>query len=491
MSIPAIGLCLLWLGFCLFVIKPQSLLHAAVFLSFFENTAILVRQSPAGIYGLPAWTYFLFLAGAAKLARSRGKHRGGAGVRHLPALTRSVSLFAFACIASLIVPLYIDGRYSVPSPSLGEQGLLRPVVLDASNFLTAVPFLAALGMAVMIWRECTEWRQVTAFLRTIVSAVAGVALLGLWELADITLGLPYPQQFFRSLEPNRIEGVLGSTGVVRLSSVAGEPSQLARVLLVGLCLLVLCRWRNIVLLGRFRDRLALLLILAILLLSASSSALLGLSALVVLGALVALFTARSGLVARLKVLASVAGFLGAASLAYQQLPVVRAVFAVLVTTKSVSDSYLERTRATSNAFHTFLDFPWLGVGLGESASYDLPAKMLSNVGLIGTAFFVAMMWQTAHGLWGVPAGAASADEKPARQTISRALLVALAVQLVVDGISGFYFEAAYFWVLCGVCWASFSVAPAIPQEGVTVRRGQSSTGSSAARPRPDTGAKRT
>jgi ABC-type multidrug transport system fused ATPase/permease subunit len=225
----------------------------------------------------------------------------------------------------------------------------------------------------------------------------------------------------------------------------------------------------VALLGRSRDLLAILAILTILLLSASSSALLGLVALLALGTVVTLFTARSGMAARLKTLASVSFAVGAAWAAYQQVPVVRSVVAILVTTKSRSDSYLERTTATSNAFHTFFDFPWLGVGLGESTAYDLPAKMLSNIGLIGTLAFVFMMWQTARGLWAVSPGTSRTAEWTARQTVSRALLVTLGVQLVLGWFTGFYFESAYFWVLCGIAWASFSVPLTNPQEPLTPR----------------------
>lgn len=464
MSVPAIGFFLFWLGFVLFITRTRSLLHAAVFLTFFENTAIVIRESPQGSFGLPSWIYFLFLAVVAKAGSSGRKMPG----RH-QALALGVALFALVSVASLVVPWYINGRYGVPAASLASHGELVPVRLDVANFLIAVPFVAGLTLAVMVWRECTEWRDVQAFLRTVVSAVVVVALLAVWELASLAVGLPYPQAFFRSLQPDRLESTLGYTGLYRLSSVAAEPSLLARVLLVGLCLLVLCRWRNVALLGRSRDLLAILTIVTILLLSASSSALIGLGALIAIGTMVTLLTARTGMVPRLKTLASVSLAVGAAWVAYQQVPVVQSVIAILVTTKSRSDSYLERTTATAYAFHTFTDFPWLGVGLGESSAYDLPAKMLSNVGLIGTLLFALIMWQTARGLWIGNPVVSRTEAGPTRQTISRALLVAIAVQLVVDWITGFYFESAYFWVLCGIGWASFSVPSTDPEEPMTLR----------------------
>ena len=446
MTFQLVGALLVLLGLGLLISRSELLLPAALFFTFFENVAIVVISRPEGDYGVPVWMYFVGLTVLARLlheptlaARGPGPHR------------KWLLAFVVVCCASLVVTYRINGAESIPPASLLRRAYPQPVALDSANFVILVPMLVGILLATMIARDVRNLDDMVRYLRTVALAVTVVAALGMVEFAAARASLPNPLAAVRAIEPDRAAARLATTSLYRLSSVSFEPSTLARVLLVGLFVLLLARAFRIRLMGPTADLVGLAIVAVALLLTSATTAFVG----VVMGlASAALFSLhRDSTRAKVVVLGSAAGSILLCYWAYERFAQVRKVLDLLVFQKTQSDSYLERTTATENAMETLHRHPFLGVGIGESGAYDLVSKVGSNIGWVGLSVFAALVIGTLVRLWRESGRATMADRRA--RGVAAALGTVILMLLLVFQVTGFYFETAYFWAILGIAW-SFS-----------------------------------
>src|SRR5437868_187298 len=160
----------------------------------------------------------------------------------------------------------------------------------ANHWLPAVNFLGLLCLARELLgvaargRVKLPWgrgRYIVALL--VFFAVAGISLFMPWHIAGEV------QVITADIDPTTYP-VLSDLGVKRIASVAVEPSLLAQSLLVGLPFLLIAVWQRRPLLSARKDRYALFFLLATLMLSASSSAYLGIAFTLVVALLLTLMS---------------------------------------------------------------------------------------------------------------------------------------------------------------------------------------------------------
>jgi hypothetical protein len=276
--------------------------------------------------------------------------------------------------------------------------------------------------------------------------------------------------FFRAQDPNRIANLDTSVGLRRLASATAESSVLAQVLIIGFCvLLVALWWRTAIVTPRF-DRWALALISVVLVLSVSSTALVGLIA-ATAGCYLAVLAGR-GRHARtvLKASFTLAIVCTAVWLCYTRVPLVENLVNDYLIEKRRSASYELRHLITGRAWTAIHDYPLLGVGIGNSSSFDLVAELLSNIGIIGAAAFVAFVGNAFVRLGRVAWNRQREARAQAEAIRAQGMFVALATLLLLTQLSGFVFETAQFWLTVGLALgAAASASVAAQPRPVVVR----------------------
>lgn len=192
--------------------------------------------------------------------------------------------------------------------------------------------------------------------------------------------------------------------------------------------------------------------LAFLLISTSGTAYFGLAVyLVCLGLALAWRGLARGNVPRLGALL-LAGMLGqlilCAVLIYhpEAMEPVARFFDATVGNKMQSLSGIERSSWNQQAWSNFLDTYGIGIGLGSAQASSFPLVLLSNVGVIGTLFFLAFVVKVLKG--------GQADSTLPAAAVTRAARHAVLATLIAASISGRVFDL-------GVAFYAFAAAASI------------------------------
>lgn len=439
MTVPITGALILIIG-VLFFFLSSELLYASMIIAIpFSATAVANVGWGGGEKGVAAW---LFLGALWVFKRTIS----GAPPWRAPGWFWSrrarYGLLAFlgAVVASLCVPLLLNGTSWVPDPLSSE---IIPLRFGLYN-VTQTAYLA-FGVLLAVFAAAENWSSARLFstLKLYVGSCAFAAAWGLFELwCDIT-GHTYPAYIFNT---NAGESALGYLEVFklaegnlgRISSVALEPSVLAQELLLAFVILLICLGLHWPLLGKRWDYAALALIVATLVASTSSTAYIGILAALVVAA-VALF--QAGKPWKLYfVLAGVAVAMGV--LVVAMMPFVEQVAAVVVLNKfDEVGSGLERLHSIGLAAQDFLRYPLLGAGWHTVPCWDLLFLILANTGLIGLIAFASFLFPVVRGLW-VSAGR--------RNSAAVVLLSAVTLMVILAEAAGLTYAAGYDWLVFGL-----------------------------------------
>jgi hypothetical protein len=448
MQITPIGWLLIPLGVLLAVIRPRWLYLLTVFLLPFTATAVINVGTGQNASGLQASMYL----GSLLLARYCFALLGTAYLP-LPRAGRGgiawLALFVAVAAISLVMPVWIDGRVQVPTPYLLDLST-QPLHLKSTN-ITGVLFLlfgCLFAYLVVGWT-----RYPVAFRQTLKAFLAGSAFSAGWALVELACnvsGIPYPAFIFNtSTSPSAggyrevLEG-----GIFRLSSVSVEPSIFAQTLLIALALylpFVLGPRRAF---SKTLDRVLFALMLAVLLLTTSSTAYVG----ILVGILLVLWLLTVRRVLQLKHVVIPMVGCGLAGILYASVPVVQQIAESVLISKGGGYSALERLMTIRNSYQMFLKYPLLGIGWASITSHDLIVNILANCGFLGLAAFAIAMYFIFRALY--------RSIRSRRTTLAAvmqpdlALHVALAVTLITCIISGALFVFPFFWFLCGLAIAA-------------------------------------
>lgn len=403
MSVTLVGWVLLPVGVLLALLPSRRpLLYTMVFFVPFTATAV-VNVEAAGFGFQPA--YYLGALWIGRVAVDRLAREGGVEV---PAVQGRVllGLGGFVLLAALsvtLVPWYGPG-IEVLRPS-GEYAPLRFTSQNVTQLLYLVySALFVYSLAAAHLRPST----VRTGVRVLLASGLFVALWGWLQLAMYRAGLPYPDFLFNNNESfaqlfgQRLAGL----PVKRMSSVAPEPSMLARFLLVptSFSLYAWVRPGQGLLLRRWALPIT-FFFATTLALTTSSTAFVGLLGVAAVVGGYALWRrpdpadpgpSRRRLLGALGVLGVGLPLLGLLIARWQlgiDISQVRQVLELLLLEKLETTSGQVRLSTARHALSLFAAHPVLGIGWGSFRSFDLVTNVLVGTGLLGGGALAV-----AHGL---------------------------------------------------------------------------------------------
>lgn len=449
MAVTPIGWALLVAGPLLMVARPRWLYVATVFSLPFTATGVMNVGGGMDASAIQVSMYLGSLLIVKHVAGFLSKGR-----LPFPSGERTsiiwLGLFIATTAASLIMPVWLDGHVLIPSPYLNHPGS-QPLHLSGHN-ITGVLYMGygyLLAYVIAVLNRDSGMLQLS-----LKSFLGGTVFAALWAIVELVCkvsGVPYPAAIFNT-------GTAGSTmgykqflaaGVFRLSSVAVEPSIFAQTLLVALSLYLPFVFGRGSLFGKVLDRRMFALLFAVLCLTTSSTAYIG----IFLGLLIAfVLFARKGLL-RIKHVVLTSTGLVVAVLAWALVPVVRWVVDIVLLSKDQSFSALERLMTIHNSWEMFLRYPILGVGWESIGSHDLIVHILANAGIVGLLLFLAAIYAVFRGLYRPIKLRSKKLRVEGMIQIDFAMYVALAIMLLTSVISGFLNVFSFFWFTWGLAIA--------------------------------------
>ena len=364
-----------------------------------------------------------------------------------------VVVFAAIAGVSLLMPVYIDGQLLVgigDAPFFSRGFLVStaeyyPLRFSGWHVVNYLELLFGLVVAVLIGAANSDRERLRFSLRVMALSGGVVALLGLLEVTLPRLGLPYPFYFLNNSASGFIEEgrILQDIGVIRMSSVAEEPSILARHLLriVPLVLFgVICRQP---LFSSQIDAALVFLMAVALLLSTSATAIVGFGVMMVVASLVLLRMRRIGIRYAAFVVVAVL-----AAGAFYWLSDEAAEFVNLyVLSKLETGSGAGRVASVWVGLEYFWEYPLLGVGWGVVPVYDLVMHVLVHVGVLGFVAFAVML---SYVLGRVLRLVQRTSRHPVESVWAAAAFVSALTLLAAFQVSGFNYRLGDFWLMLGI-----------------------------------------
>lgn len=412
MEFPVTGLIILVAATWFFFFKPR-LLYAAMIVSIpFSATAIVNFSMAGSDYGvgassvksIMAWQLFtvLWIAREAISRLPQWRRRGWF-------LTRRArfGLLAFlgTVALSLCVPLVFNGTSWVLSfEAVHGDFFVASVPLRFSFYnLTQFAYLA-FGIMLSVFVAAENWHpaKLLSTLKLYLWSCVFAAAWGMYQLWCTVTGHSYPAYIFNTSKNVSATGYLetiGATGFTwgRISSVAQEPSVLAYVLVAALALSLVCLAFGWPIWPRGWNWLAIVLLVAVLTVSTSTTAYVGMFAILILVG-VALLRAGKRQWKYCTAMA-VAGLVTGGFLA-QRVPLFSSLADYLLLRKySGMNSGSTRLESVKIAAQSFLHYPILGAGWPTVQSWDVVFMILANVGIVGLLAFAAFLLPVFRSLW--------------------------------------------------------------------------------------------
>ena len=415
MELTLVGGFVIALGLLLSIMSQQRLVQCIVFFSSFSGTAVV----NFGDYGMaPDVVLLAFLLLASVLsgrllvsARVSGDH--------------------------LIVGLLILVFTSIVVFSFLLNGALHGVV---SLQVTQTAYLLfGICLTLILSIELASLERLEAALVALRAGATFISLWGLFQAACYYAGVEYPAFLFNNSTSHFADmyDQRAAEGIVRIASVATEPSFMAMSLMIfgafGATVVSLDP------LGRTKAWIVpLVLTLATVGLSTSSTGYFGLTVL-------CLLLARRRPMFTLAVFGSVA-VLGGLWIA--TVPTAQDALYNMTFGKFEHGTYVQRSRTLAPAMELFSRQPWFGFGWGADFSYSIVTLMLANVGLVGSLAFVLAVMGTL-----IASMTARQTEASSLAVYAEAAENALLVYFAESAVSGFKYVVADIWCL----WA-FAIA---------------------------------
>ncbi len=440
MTVPITGALIVIAGLYFFLFAPNLLYPAMIISIPFSATAVVNVGWGGSDKGVAAW---LFLGSLWVLRQIVSGLPPWRTPGWLASHRARFGLLAFlgAVVASLSVPLLLNGTAWVPDPLLVSNEMV-PLRFGMYN-LTQTAYLAfGVLLAVLVAAENCRSARLFYTLKLYVGSCAFAAAWGLFELWCDVSGHAYPAYIFNTNAGESARGFmevldLAEGALARISSVALEPSVLAQELLLAFVVLLVGLGLRRPLLGKKWDYAVLALIATTLLASTSSTAYTGIVAAMVVAA-VAL--SRAGKPWKpYFVLAAAA--VGAGALVTTMVPLAGRIVNMMVLNKFESGSGIERLTSVQLAAQDFMRYPLLGTGWHTVNSMDLVFLLLANTGLVGLIAFGSFLLPVLWGLW------ISAKEGKLAGVV---LLSAVALMVLLAQAAGLTYSAGYIWLVFGL-----------------------------------------
>ncbi len=275
MEITAIGWILIPLGILL-LFRPKWLYILAVFFSPFTATAIINRGSGDSAAGIQPYLYF----GAMLVLREAFGLAYSLRFKFLHYTRRPLLIylcFVCVCVVSVAMPFIIDGRTEVLSDGTLEASLV-PVRVGSKNISALISLIYGFVFTVLVVKKSMPQ---THFLRTLRIYMASGIFISFWGFFQFGLGLvniPYPYFIFNNSASRyaQLGGAMSLLNVVRISSVALEPSAFALILVGMFAIQLMAILSRRYIFGRRVDCFTLIVLFAALILTGSGTGYVGL-----------------------------------------------------------------------------------------------------------------------------------------------------------------------------------------------------------------------
>jgi hypothetical protein len=406
------------LGFLLSILSHQRLLQSIVFFSSFSGTAVV----NFGEYGMAPDVVLLSFLLLASVLSGRLLNSARVSRDHL------IVGFLILVFTSIVVlsSLFNGAVHGVVSLQVTQTAYL----------------LFGICLTLVLSIEFSTWQRLEAGLVALRASATFISLWGLFQAVCYYAGIEYPAFLFNNSESHFADmyDQRAAAGVVRIASVATEPSFMAMSLMIfgafGATVVALDPLRRTT--GWI---LPVALTLATVALSTSSTGYVGIAVLWLL-------------LARRKPMFALVMFVFMVAIGgiwLVTVPASQDAFYNMTLGKLREGSYIGRSTTLAPAMELFSRQPWFGFGWGVDFSYSIVTLMLANVGLVGgiSFFFAVIATLIASETARRKFRASESNLVVYAEAAENALLVYLAESIV----SGFKYVVADFWCL----WA-FAIA---------------------------------
>jgi len=438
MSITFVGMVLIPLCVYFFLFKRSCLFNMAVFSVPFTGTAFFMLQGVQlandarglGIRVSIVLFSLLFILGIIKTA-TLAKF-------HIPFRARWYMMLMFILtliiVLSQLMPLYISGSFSVVDSYNEILTYANEVPLYYRvQWATQVSyFIFGCLVSIYLVVHLDSIQLLISTIRVYLYSTIFVCLWGLLEWFLFQFDVPYPYYLFNHNSTN-FGGSMELDGVVRITSVALEPSILSQQLISALPFFLFKEKGIGAVLSPILHKLGTGLIIIVLLLSTSATAYAGLLFVLVWYYFSLERMTYKIIMTKLAIAAIFIGVaLGLSSYIYD-----------LVMYKIGSYSGKERLMSIMYAVKYFSNYPILGIGWGVMPSWDLLFCVLAGSGLMGFAVMFILCSQIIVTLL------KGRVKDHLCEYMRKSSLLSFISLLLVSQLSGFIYHSLYFWFILG------------------------------------------
>jgi hypothetical protein len=448
------GLILFILGVFVYIHSPRNLSYLAIFFIPFTATAIINFSSgfwltPFQLFGL------MWLLNRIQTSLITKK---ALFPKQLKLYLILIYTFITVVFLSATMPMIISGNLSITSSTLGDFST-SSLGITTRN-LTA-PFYVFFGgiFSLLIASQNSQYENLLKSLKTLVLSSAFTSLWGLLQFASFFSRIEYPSSIFNNTANesaqhyNQLLTDLGgfSGGLIRISSVAAEPSVLAQFLIVVIPILLFSKFLKKTIFSRFIDSTILYTNIIILFLSTSASAYIG-AFFIAIYSLATLFSLRLigwRIIFLFALIQSIILYL------YFRFDGISELINLYLFNKLSTGSGSERIRTVFLALSYFEKYPILGVGWGSITSFDMFIFIMSSTGFLGLLSFLGLI------IYPIKASLLSileyrelinfsGKENLSKISLFIGILISFISLLSVQTFSGFWYGYGYFWFILGL-----------------------------------------
>jgi hypothetical protein len=451
-SITVTGFILILLGCIVYVLAPRYLSSLSVFFLPFTATAIVNMSSgfwltPYQLFGL-LWLIHCFQ----NLLLSRKVFFS----KRLVWSTFLTFSFITVVFISAIMPFLLSGKIFIQSSTTLGSIEITPLDITSRNLTT--PFYVLFGgiYTILIAQENMNFQKIKHTLKIYIASGTFVSLWGAIQFFCFYLDFQYPSFIFNNSANdagNQFNQVLidgdFSGDILRLTSVASEPSVLAQFLITTVSILLFTP-SNII-----KKKYALVLLnFMTLLMSTSSTAYLGI---LFLCAYILVFSACMKIINLKHILSILATFCLSFYL-YSKFDLVSRFINTYLLNKLSTGSGTGRLTSVSLALEYFTQSPLLGIGWGSVTSFDMFVLVLSSTGIIGIITFCSLIFHPFSSLFHIlkQINLRNKNYTIRKYTLEIGIFSSFLCLLSIQSISGFWYSHGYFWFMLGLSISTYA-----------------------------------
>ena len=434
-----------------------SAITLLVLFSLFGAAAAIELPAMGGAVITPGVLFLPFLTGRAILGRSRAGRSTG-----VSRAGQWLFLFVLWGVATAVIcPWYFRGRTQVMllDRLVVFGARLYPLRFVGSNFTQSVYAVGELACFLSARTLLNRPGRLNAFRQSILLVGALDVTAVVLNLAEYYGGLPSVLQYVRTAAGYSIAIEYEAGGLARIHGTFPEASLFANYTLPLFAFCLTC-WRRRGGSSRFLGALTGSL-LAALLISTSGTAYVGLFGYELLYVAREWRNGRPPAVLLLLCLWAAVIVIGLYAFDTSVSAKLTTLFHATVLDKAASASGVERSLWNHQAWINFSDTYGVGAGLGSARASSYPLVLLSNVGVVGTALFLAFVLAV---LAGTPSNDGHVDKESDEYTVQHASREAVLASLIASTLAiGMSDLGAPFFLFAAA--ASVSLPPAASLRG--------------------------